>query len=142
MMKGEGPPSIMPVESSVRVLHIDESLYHKSAVLRACYWFTDRCYLFVARPAPGQLDVQVRAKTGTDAEDLEAVVGEFANALLDYELRRQIDDQTGKIRELLVAKAVAQVGTLDDPPPGSANDPVEDRQAAFTDFARSTRGTL
>jgi His-Xaa-Ser system protein HxsD len=110
-----------------RVLHIDESLYHKTAVLRACYWFTDRCYLFVSRPSPGSLDVEIRAKAGQDAESLEAVAGEFVNALLDYELRRQIDEQTGSIRELLIAKAVAQVGTLDDAPPGSANDPVDDR---------------
>jgi His-Xaa-Ser system protein HxsD len=119
----------MSVETPVRVLHIDEGLYHKTAVLRACYWFTDRCYLFVTRTAPGLLDVQIRPKAGTKAEALETVAGEFANALLDYELRRQIDEQTGTIRELLVAKAVAQVGTLDDPPPGNANDSVDDREA-------------
>src|ERR1035437_1926177 len=130
----------MSIEPPVRVLHIDESLYHKTSVLRACYWFTDRCYLFVTRTVPGQLDVQVRAKTGTDAEDLDAVAGEFANTLLDYELRRQIDDQTGTIRELLVAQAVAQVGTPDAPPPGSASDLVEDRQATFPPLAQITRG--
>ena len=113
-----------------RVLHIDETLYHKSVVLRACYWFTDRCYLFVARSQPGVLDVTVRAKSDAHADVLDAVVGEFTNALLDYELRRQIDEQTGAIRELLVAKAVAQVGSLDDPPPGIANDPVDDRNRA------------
>jgi His-Xaa-Ser system protein HxsD len=127
------------VEAPVRVLHIDEGLYHKTAVLRACYWFTDRCYLFVARTAPGLLEVHIRAKSGTDAEDLDVVAGEFANALLDYELRRQIDEQTGTIRELLVAKAVAQVGTLDDPPPGNANDPVDDREAMSPHLVQITR---
>jgi His-Xaa-Ser system protein HxsD len=131
----------MSVEAPVRVLHIDENLYHKTAVLRACYWFTDRCYLLVTRTAPGLLDVQIRAKSGTDAEDLDAVAGELANTLLDYELRRQIDEQTGTIRELLVAKAVAQVGTLDDPPPGSANDPVDDRQSTSPSLVQITRGT-
>jgi His-Xaa-Ser system protein HxsD len=126
----------MSVEAPIRILSIDESLYHRTAVLRACYWFTDRCYLFVARTAPGALEVHIRPKSGTSAEDLDAVAGEFANALLDYELRRLIDEQTGTIRELLVAKAVAQVGTLDDPPPGNANDPVEDRQALSPDLVQ------
>jgi His-Xaa-Ser system protein HxsD len=130
----------MSVEPPVRVLHIDENLYHKTAVLRACYWFTDRCYLFVTRTAPGLIDVQIRAKSGTDAEDLDAVAGELANTLLDYELRREIDEQTGTVRELLVAKAVAQVGTLDDPPPGSANDPVDDRQATSPPLVQITKG--
>src|ERR1035437_198314 len=53
----------MSIEPPVRVLHIDENLYHKTAVLRACYWFTDRCYLFATRTAPGLLDVQIRAKS-------------------------------------------------------------------------------
>lgn len=109
------------------VVNVDETVYHLTAVLRACYWFTDRCYVFVSRPSPGFLSVHIRAKTSTGAELLPAVSGEFANALLDYELRRQIDTQTGQIRDLLVAKAVAEAGTLDDPPPGSANDPVDVR---------------
>ena len=130
----------MPVEAPARVLHIDENLYHKTAVLRACYWFTDRCYLFLERPAPGLIDVQIRPKLGANAEDVDVVAGEFGNALLDFELRRQIDEQTGRIRELLVAKAVAQVGTLDDQPPGDANDPVDDRRAMSSGLSRITRG--
>jgi His-Xaa-Ser system protein HxsD len=117
----------MAAVSPERVLHVEETLYHRTAVLRACYWFTDRCYLFVSRPKPGFLEVSIRAKMGSTAETLDAVAGEFANALLDYELRRQIDEQTGSIRELLVAKAVAMAGTLDDAPPGTASDPVDDR---------------
>lgn len=131
----------MAPETQVRVLHIDEGLYHKSAVLRTCYWFTDRCYLFVTRTGPDSLDVHIRAKTGDAGPHLDEVAGEFANSLLDFELRRQIDEQTGKIRELLVAKAVAQVGTFDDPPPGSANDPVDDHIAASPGFVQILKGS-
>lgn len=73
------------------------------------------------------LAVSFRAKdTGTTP--LREIEGEFRNALLDYELRRQVDAQTGRVRDLLVAKAVAEAGTLDDPPPGTGNDPVDDRR--------------
>ena len=116
---------VQNVTTNDLVLRVDESIYHRKTVLRACYWFTERCYLFVTRTTPGVLDVHIRAKSGEHAETVASVAGEFANALLDYELRRQIDEETGKIRELLVAKAVAAAGSLDDPPPGNANDTVD-----------------
>ena len=109
------------------VLRIDETIYHRTTVLRACYWFTDRCHMFVTRPTPGILEIHIRPKLGQDPERLSNVAGELTNALLDYELRRLIDQETGKIRELLVAKAVAAAGSLDDQPPGSPNDPIDER---------------
>jgi His-Xaa-Ser system protein HxsD len=132
----------MGPSAASRVLHIEESLYHRTAVLRACYWFTDRCYIFVSRSSPGILDVEIRPKAGEHAEGLDAVAGEFGNALLDYELRRQIDEQTGSVRELLIAKAVAQAGTLDDPPPGTATDPVDERQSARRPELVKISGTI
>lgn len=67
--------------------------------------------------------MEIRAKEESSTIQT-AVLGEFQNALIDYQLRQDVDEQTGKIRELLIAKAVAEAGTLDDPPPGDANDPV------------------
>jgi His-Xaa-Ser system protein HxsD len=120
-----------PASADDLTLHVDESIYHKTAVLRACYWFTDRCYIFVERSSRGILAIRFTAKDGASQESLHTIEGEFTNALLDFELRRQIDEQTGQIRELIVAKALAEAGTLDDePPPGTANDPVDDLRLA------------
>jgi His-Xaa-Ser system protein HxsD len=105
----------MSTDQSTLVLHVDEAIYNRTTVLRAAYWFTDRCYLFVTRSNPGILDVHIRPKDTND--DIASISGEFENSLLEYELRRLIQDESGKIRELLVAKAVNAVSG--DPPLGS-----------------------
>lgn len=114
-------PHCFPADAEV-VIDVDESIYNRSTVLRACYWYTDRCYVFVERKSPNILAVHMHAKDGAD---LSATAGEFANALLDYELRREIDLETGKIRELLVAKAVSTADLSNNPRP--ANSRAEQR---------------
>ncbi len=103
-------------------IRIDETVYSKEAVLRACHWFTDRCYLFISRSEPNVLSVRVRAKPG--GLDLRAVAGEFQNALLDAQLRVEIAHETAKIRELIVAKAFAEGDLLEDAPVGEWHDPA------------------
>jgi His-Xaa-Ser system protein HxsD len=134
----------MPTSSSLFAIHdnvlsvdLDESVYSRDAVLRTAYWFTDRCYLYIARPAPGSFRVQLKSKAlkpDLDAGTLEEVAGEFLNSLLDHQIRRDIESETGRIRELLVAKAFAEAGTLEDTPPGEPGDPVDQahqRENAF-----------
>ena len=119
MSSGEG-------QNEEAKLEVAEAIYGRDALLRTCYWFTDRCYVFITR-TPGTFNVHLRAKPDSP-NSLDAITGEFQNALLDYQLRHDIDQQTGKIRELLVAKAVAEAGTLDDPPPGEAADAVAEKR--------------
>jgi His-Xaa-Ser system protein HxsD len=117
--------SLEPVsrtEDEVRLL-VDETVYSREAVLRACYWFTDRAYLFVSRPDPQRLLVSLRAKPG--GPSLDSIAGEFANALLDHQVRQEIERETSRVRELIVAKAFAEGNLLDDLPVGDDRDPVE-----------------
>lgn len=102
-----------PLANRECVLEIDETVYERTTVLRACYWYTEQCYVFVERKTPGVLTVHLRSKAGND---VARVAGEFTNTLLDYELRRQIDLETAETRRLLVAKAVSTVEILDPPP--------------------------
>lgn len=116
--------SVQPiVREDALALTIDETIYGREAVLRTCYWFTDRCYLFISRPSPGHLAVTVRPKAGGPA--LEVVAGDFGNALLDQQLRIDIERETRTLRDLIVAKAFAESGVLEDPPVGDDRDPVE-----------------
>jgi His-Xaa-Ser system protein HxsD len=111
-------------------LTVDEGVYSATALLRAAYWFTDRAYIFVSRSAEQSFRVHIKAKPPSleapGHVSLQDIAGEFGNALLDYHLREIIEDRTGNIRDLLVAKALGE-GLRNDPPPGSANDPVADR---------------
>lgn len=125
------------LSADVLTIEVDETIYSKKTVLRTAYWFTDRCYLFISRVAPDRISIQIKAKPTTleqpAPEALAAVAGEFTNALLEYQLRQDIEAQTGKIRELLVAKAFSESGLLEDEPPGELNDPI--------DAKRGTPGT-
>ncbi len=113
-------------------ISVDEAVYSRDALLRTCYWFTERAYVFVSRSKPGIFEVQLRLKRATLAEpdpgNLDDIGGEFVNQLLDHQLRQDIEAQTGRIRELLVAKAFAEAGVLEDDPPGDADDPVIAKQ--------------
>jgi His-Xaa-Ser system protein HxsD len=113
---------------------VDERVYSVEAILRTAYWFTDRVYIFISKPTELTLRLHLKAKPLTLESpkriEISELAGVFGNALLDNQLREGIEQRTGKIRELLVMKAVAEAGVLEDPPPGTPNDPVADQQHA------------
>jgi His-Xaa-Ser system protein HxsD len=117
------------VLDGVVTIEINQDIYTRDAVLRTAYWFTDRCYIFIGRSANTGFRVTIKAKAVTlerpVRESPELLVGEFCNALLENQLRQDIEAQTGKIRELIVAKAFAESGILADDPPGDIDDPVD-----------------
>jgi His-Xaa-Ser system protein HxsD len=106
------------------VLGVDEKIYSRAALLRTCYWFTDRCYIFISRDGEERFAVHLRLKQ-PHTSVLDDIAGEFTNALLDFELRAQLERETATIRELIVAKAFAEGNLLDDAPVGDDRDPVE-----------------
>jgi His-Xaa-Ser system protein HxsD len=129
---------ISRTEDEVRLL-VDETVYSREAVLRACYWFTDRAYLFVSRSGPERLLVSIRAKAG--GAYVDTMAGDFANALIDQQVRQEIERETSRVRELIVAKAFAEGNLLDDPPVGDDRDPVEvARSQPPGNIAPSTHG--
>ncbi len=111
------------VAEDALTLLVDESIYSRETLLRTCYWFTDRCYLFVSRSGPNLFSVRIRAKA--KASDLGTISGEFENALIDQQVRQDIEGETSRLRELIVAKAFAEGQGLDDAPVGDDRDPVE-----------------
>ena len=135
---------LFAIHDDVLSIDLEENVYSRDAVLRTAYWFTDRCYLYIARPSPGSLRVQFKLKSQKSdpaVETLEEVAGEFLNSLLDHQLRRDIEAETGQIRELLVTKAFAEAGVLEDIPPGDPGDPVDEaysRENAFVQIEPAT----
>lgn len=85
---------------------LDEELYPRDAILGAAYLFLDRCFVFLGRPADRQVQVRLKSKDGSaDPDALEALAGEFANALLDQVVRFRVSESTGKLREYAFARA-------------------------------------
>jgi His-Xaa-Ser system protein HxsD len=122
---------LFAIRDNVLSVDLDEGIYSRDAVLRTAYWFTDRCYLYIARPELGSLRVQFKPKASNPdvaVSSLEETAGEFLNSLLDHQIRRDIESETGSIRELLVAKAFAEAGMLEDSPPGELGDSIDTSQ--------------
>lgn len=82
---------------------VSTDLYSKEAVFRACYQFTDRCFLFLELAADGAIVVEFRKRH--PSADLTEVVGSFANELINQKVRADIARETQGIRELIVAQA-------------------------------------
>ena len=98
------------------VLQIREDIYPLDAIYGASYLFIDRCFVFLDRPEDQVVSVRLRTKdqkqSDTGNEDLsvlEALVGEFANELLNQVLRFRITESTAKIREYYMARAFVSV---------------------------------
>lgn len=85
---------------------IDEDLYAVDAIYSASYLFVDRCYVFLARTSDKKIRVRLRAKDeeSTTAK-MEALAGEFANELLNSQLRFRLGRSTAAIREQYMARA-------------------------------------
>lgn len=122
------------VAGNVLTIEVDPRIYSIPAVLRTAYWFTDRAYIFVSESGEHTLQVQFKNKPPTlespVVHSLADIAGEFGNALLDHQLREEIEARTGKIRELLVLKALGEADVTRELPPGSPNDSVAERDNA------------
>lgn len=115
-------------------IYLDPRIYSREAILKTCYWFTDVAYIQVPESAHGRITVQIRLKqTVPTLEEprgarIEDLIGEFCNSLLDFELRQQVEIETGSLKQLILAKAFSESGVLEDEPPGTIADPVENRK--------------
>lgn len=115
MSAGVLPESSTPVgvtpgatagDPPVEVLRVDTSLYTLEALFRACYAFTDRCYLFLRRSGPAEVTVEFRPRqTGTSLPEL---VGAFCNELVDQRVRADLARETSRIRQWIVAQAFVE----------------------------------
>jgi len=130
---GMTSPQASPMSSSEAslTLSLDSRQFSREAALKAAYWFTKDLYLDFPPSATEHLfEVVLRAKCPTPTLDnpapktVDELASEYRNALIDSELRIQVQRETSGVRELLLAKAFAEAGVLESSPPGSFSDPV------------------
>lgn len=86
-------------------MRVDRRVYPDEALFRACYVFTDRCYLFLERDGADYIVVRFRRRH--DTLDLQRIVGEFGNDLINQCLRVTLSRETREIRQLIVQRAFA-----------------------------------
>jgi His-Xaa-Ser system protein HxsD len=101
------PDSVRTVLSGdVLSVHVDTTVYGEEALFRACYQFTDRCYLYLRRGDGATIVVDIKQRESS--VELSDLVGTFCNELIDQRLRVSIARDTAAVRELIVRQAFAE----------------------------------
>jgi His-Xaa-Ser system protein HxsD len=120
-------------------LKLDARQFSRAAILRASYWLSKDLDIEIP-PSESDTRIQVvlRAKStiptldNPRSKNLHELVSEFHEALIDAELRVQVLRETAAVREMLLAKALAEAGILEGDPPGSFEDPVMEHDRTAT----------
>lgn len=87
---------------------VNPSLYTPTAIFKTAYWFTDQCYLYLAKRA-FMVEVEFRLKSGDSTDALKKVCGDFLNNLLDQSVRQKVLEETSGIRDTLLKMAFFDV---------------------------------
>jgi His-Xaa-Ser system protein HxsD len=92
---------------TIACLSVNTSVYSKTAVFKTAYWYTERCYLFLSKPLdlPDTIQVEIRPKSTVSKDELIAMCREFANNLIDQQVRQEVIAETGSVRDALIKKA-------------------------------------
>lgn len=100
---------IVKVGDKTMKITIEKELYSKVAVVAACYKFTDKLYLFQQNTSDNDNHLEVIAETKDGHPIQEDVVKRFCNELIDQQVRYNMNQQFGHIRDLIVEEAFKPV---------------------------------
>ena len=107
-------------------IEADTNIFSLEAVLKACYWFSRDYAYEISQSRAGQVVVSLTSKQpSAPSDNLRA---EFVAMVTDFTLRERIEARTHSIRELLLAKAFAEAGVLEDSPAGTFGDLIEEEK--------------
>ncbi len=102
---------------------LSKSLYPLEVIYGTSYMFIESCYVRLEMSGSDEILVHFKAKDADD--DLETIEGEFSNELLNQAYRHSLSARTGKVRDLLVERALG--GAL-------ARDPLDELASDDLDF--------
>lgn len=85
---------------------VDMALYAKEPLVAACYKFTNRFYVH-QQTQDDKVNVVFESKDGNAVS--EEIAKQFCNELIDQQVRHNINQQFGHIRDLIVEEAFRPV---------------------------------
>lgn len=85
--------------------NVNEKVYPVSVIMKTCYLFTDKYYVYLDYTEEHVIKVDLKAKEETQLQNRN-VSGEFHNELLNQALRLKVSHETKNLRELIFARAL------------------------------------
>lgn len=113
-------------ENSLVTFEVQHCLVSSEALLKTCYWFS-RDFACDLSPQDSGSSMVSLSPRHTDSPLVMAEVREqFLLQAMDFELRERVAKQTSDVRDLLLAKAFAESGVLEEAPQGVFGDALEE----------------
>lgn len=97
--------------------------FNESTIHKCFYWYTRDFNVAISALPEHEVLVSITAKDSTTAVVWDQLPPRIHNDLIDFRLREIVAQETGTIRELLVAKAFANYDTQ-QPLQSEVSDPV------------------
>lgn len=116
----------VPGTCAAITIQLDRTIFSSEAVLKACHWFSKDFTFEILQGEGPLLAVSLTAKPASETRD--GVRAEFVSMAADFTLRERIEARTSSLRELLLAKAFAESGVLEDSPEGVFGDRIEEEK--------------
>ncbi len=88
------------------LLSINPKIYPLEAIYSAAYVFLDKAYILLDGDPESEVIVELKPKKSTENSDLESLGREFNNELLSYADYLKRAERTGKIREIIMQRAL------------------------------------
>jgi His-Xaa-Ser system protein HxsD len=99
-------------QNGVLEIRISKALYEKEAVLAATYAVSGYCRNRIEPEPAGYVTVTLELIDSYREKDLGELEHKFCNALLDQQLRLELESRYGPIRRLIVQHAFAPLQNL------------------------------
>ena len=107
------------------LLKVDHRLVSTEAMMKVCYWLSRDFICDVGITSDVESVVRLSPKEPADWDTVE-IENLFKTKCLDFALREQISAKTSGVRDVLLAKAFAESGVLEDQPSGTFGDSIEE----------------
>jgi len=107
------------------LIKVDHHLVSTDAMIKVFYWLSREfvCEVVTKSDTESVVSLVAREPADWDAAEIDDL---FKTRCFDFALREQLSAKTSEVRDLLLAKAFAESGVLEDQPSGTFGDSIEE----------------
>ncbi len=98
--------SNLDIKDDLVILSINPKVYPLDVIYSAAYVFLDGAYILLDGDPKKEIFVELKPKEGGDKQELEKLGREFYNELINYSDYKKRAQNTKKIREILLQRAL------------------------------------